>query len=209
MPKLDILNQNGEKVGKLELSDHVFGIEPHQQALYDVVTAQRAAMRQGTAAIKNRSEVRGGGKKPWRQKGTGRARQGSIRSPQWRGGGVVFGPTERNYRVKLNKKVKDLAFRSALSALVINQTLLVLDKFESENAKTKDFQNMLNNLKIEGRTLFLTKELDELAMRAGRNIPKTHFANVKHLSVYDLVNAKQVIATKEALEAIEEALGNE
>src|SRR5690554_758609 len=209
MPKVDIINQTGKSVEKIELSDYVFGIEPHQQALYDVVNAQRAAMRQGTAAVKNRSEVSGGGKKPWRQKGTGRARQGSIRSPQWRGGGIVFGPTERNYRVKLNKKVKDLAFRSALSALVIDEKLLVLDNFVSENGKTKDFQNMLTSLNANGRTLFLTKETDELAVRAGRNIPKTHFANVKHLSVFDLVNAKQVIATKEALEAIEEALGNE
>lgn len=209
MPKLNIVNQIGEEVGQIELSDFVFGIVPHQQALYDVVTAQRAAMRQATSAVKNRSEVAGGGKKPWRQKGTGRARQGSIRSPQWRGGGVVFGPTERNFKVKLNKKVKNLAFRSALSSLVIDNKLFVLDNYVSENGKTKDFQNMLNSLEVTGRTLFLTKDFDDLAVRSGKNIPKIHFGSVGHVSVFDIVNAKQVIATKDALEALQEALGND
>src|SRR5690554_7216683 len=154
MPSIVVLNQLGQEVGKINLSKDVFGVEPNMQAVYEVVTAERAAMRQGTHKIKTRTEVTGGGRKPWRQKGTGRARHGSIRSPQWRGGGVVFGPTERNYRVKLNKKVKDLAFRSALSALVIDEKLLVLDNFVSENGKTKDFQNMLTSLNANGRTLF-------------------------------------------------------
>ena len=210
MPKLNVLNQAGEKVGNIELSDHVFGITPHQQALFDVATAQRAAQRQGTSAVKNRSEVSGGGKKPWRQKGTGRARQGSIRSPQWRGGGVVFGPTpNRNYNVKLNKKVRNLAFRSALSLFLKEEKLVVLDDLVIENGKTKDFQAVLNNLKLDGKTLFVGKELVETNVRAGRNIPVVSFATTNHLSVLDILNSHNLVFTKDAIEAIEEALGNE
>ncbi|HHT55169.1 MAG TPA: 50S ribosomal protein L4 [Acholeplasma sp.] len=210
MPKLNVLNQAGEKVGNIELSDHVFGITPHQQALFDVATAQRAAQRQGTSAVKNRSEVRGGGKKPWRQKGTGRARQGSIRSPQWRGGGVVFGPQpNRNYNVKLNKKVRNLAFRSALSLFLKEEKLVVLDDLVIENGKTKDFQAVLNNLKLDGKTLFVGKELVETNVRAGRNIPVVSFATTNHLSVLDILNSHNLVFTKDAIEAIEEALGNE
>ena len=210
MPKLNVLNQAGEKVGNIELSDHVFGITPHQQALFDVATAQRAAQRQGTSAVKNRSEVRGGGKKPWRQKGTGRARQGSIRSPQWRGGGVVFGPQpNRNYNVKLNKKVRNLAFRSALSLFMQNEKLVVLDDLVIENGKTKDFQAVLNNLKLEGKTLFVGRELVETNVRAGRNIPVVSFATTNHLSVLDILNSRNLVFTKDAINAIEEALGNE
>jgi len=210
MPKLNVLNQAGEKVGNIELSDHVFGITPHQQALFDVATAQRAAQRQGTSAVKNRSEVSGGGKKPWRQKGTGRARQGSIRSPQWRGGGVVFGPQpNRNYNVKLNKKVRNLAFRSALSLFLKEEKLVVLDDLVIENGKTKDFQAVLNNLKLDGKTLFVGKELVETNVRAGRNIPVVSFATTNHLSVLDILNSHNLVFTKDAIEAIEEALGNE
>ena len=209
MPKLDILNQLGEKVGSIELSEYVFGIEPHQQALYDVVKAQRAAMRQGTHAVKNRSEVAGGGKKPWRQKGTGRARQGSIRSPQWRGGGVVFGPNPRSYAVKVNKKVKQLAFRSALSHFVLENNLVVLDKLAFENGKTKDFKNMLDALNLEGKTLFIGNDLNGLEVRAGRNIPGVNFATAKHVSVYDILNNKNVVLTEDAVKNLEEAFGNE
>ncbi|MBE0700388.1 MAG: 50S ribosomal protein L4, partial [Acholeplasmataceae bacterium] len=154
MPKVEILNQSGKKVADLTLSDYVFGIEPHQQALYDVVNAQRAAMRQGTHDVKNRGEIRGGGRKPWRQKGTGRARQGSIRSPQWRGGGVVFGPTPRSYAIKLNQKVRQLALRSALSYHAANGQLKVVDSINLETPKTKLFQDFMTNLGIEGKTLF-------------------------------------------------------
>lgn len=209
MPKLSLLNQAGEKVGNIELSDHVFGITPHQQALFDVATAQRAAQRQGTSKVKNRSEVSGGGKKPWRQKGTGRARQGSIRSPQWRGGGVVFGPTPRSYKVKLNKKVKNLAFRSALSSFVQNEKLFVLDKLVIENGKTKEFQTVLDNLKLEGKTLFVDNQLVDVNVRAGRNIPTVNFATSNHVSVLEMLNNNNLVITKEALETIEEALSNE
>lgn len=209
MPKLDILNQTGEKVGSIELSEHVFGITPHQQALYDVVKAQRAAMRQGTHAVKNRSEVAGGGKKPWRQKGTGRARQGSIRSPQWRGGGVVFGPNPRSYAVKVNKKVKQLAFRSALSHFVLENKITVLNELAFENAKTKEFKTMLDSLNLNGKALFIGTEFNGLEVRAGRNIPGVNFAEAAHVSVYDILNTKNLVLTEAAVKQIEEALGNE
>src|SRR5690554_539189 len=153
MPSIVVYNQLGAEVGKINLNKNVFGIEPNMQAVYDVVNAERAAMRQGTHKTKTRTEVRGGGRKPWRQKGTGRARQGSIRSPQWRGGGVVFGPTPRSYKVKLNKKVKNLAFRSALSSFVQNEKLFVLDKLVIENGKTKEFQTVLDNLKLDRKSV--------------------------------------------------------
>ena len=209
MPKLDILNQSGEKVGSIELSEYVFGIEPHQQALYDVVKAQRAAMRQGTHKTKTRTEVRGGGKKPWRQKGTGRARQGSIRSPQWRGGGVVFGPTPRSYGVKVNKKVKNLALRSALSHFAKENKLVVLNELAFENGKTKDFNNMLNTLNLAGKTLFIAPKFNETEVRAGRNIPGVNFAESSHVSVYDILNNKNLVLTEAAVKNFEEALGNE
>lgn len=209
MPKLNILNQAGETVGNIEVSEHVFGIVPHQQALFDVVNAQRAAMRQGTSKVKSRTEVSGGGKKPWKQKGTGRARQGSIRAPQWRGGGVVFGPTPRSYNVKLNKKVRNLAFRSALSSFVQDGKIIVLDNLVSENGKTKEFQTLLNNLNVSGKTLFVNNVFDGKEVRAGQNIPTVNFAVTNHLSVYDVLNNKNVVLTVDAVKQLEEALGNE
>lgn len=209
MPKVNILNQSGNKVADLNLSDYVFGIEPHQQALYDVVNAQRAAMRQGTHDVKNRDEVSGGGRKPWRQKGSGRARHGSIRSPQWRGGGVVFGPTPRSYSIKLNQKVRQLALRSALSYQVKQENMYVLDKIVLAEAKTKLFQQILKDLSVEGKTLVISKGFDESLILAARNIPTVAFATVDHISVYDLLNCKQVIITKEAIDHLEEALSND
>lgn len=209
MPKLNIVNQSGEKVGNIELSDFVFGIAPHQQAIFDVATAQRAAMRQGTSAVKNRSEVAGGGKKPWRQKGTGRARQGSIRSPQWRGGGVVFGPTQRSYSVKINKKVRNLAFRSVLSSFLIDSKLTIVDNLNIENGKTKEFNAVLNNLNLEGKTLFISNNFGGNEFRAGRNIPTVKLADPKHVSVLDILSAKNLVITEDAAKVLEEALGNE
>lgn len=209
MPKLEILNQLGENVGQIELSDYVFGITPHQQALYDVVKAQRAAKRQGTHKVKVRSEVAGGGKKPWKQKGTGRARHGSIRSPIWRGGGVIFGPTPRSYSVKVNKKVRNLAFRSALSHFVIEENLTILDSLVSETGKTKDFNNMLNTLNLFGKTLFVSDSFEGKELKAGRNIPGVSFADAKHVSVYDILNNKNLVITQKAVEILQEALGNE
>jgi large subunit ribosomal protein L4 len=206
MPSLQVLNQQGKKLETLAVSDYVFGIEPHQQALYDIVLAQRAAMRQGTADTKNRSEVRGGGKKPWRQKGTGRARQGSIRSPQWRKGGIVFGPTPRSYRVKFNQKVRQLALRSALSYQVLNNQFIVVDSVAMEDAKTKNFQAFLTQLNVTGKVLVIATSFGDNEALAARNIPTVQFATADHVSVYDLLNAKFIVATKDAVKAFEEVL---
>ena len=209
MPKLDIMNQSGKKVSDLTLSDYVFGIEPHQQALYDVVNAQRAAMRQGNASVKNRAEVRGGGRKPWRQKGTGRARHGSIRSPQWRGGGVVFGPTPRSYDVKLNQKVRQLALRSALSYKASNGQLVIVESVGIEEAKTKLFSQFLKEIGVEGKALVVATAFGDNEVRAARNIPTVAFSQVNHVSVYDILNCKTLVITKDAVQVLEEALGND
>ena len=161
MPKVNVYNQTGSTVAEVTLSDYVFGIEPHQQALFDVVNAQRAAMRQGTHDVKNRGEVSGGGRKPWRQKGTGRARQGSTRSPQWRHGGVVFGPTPRSYAVKMNQKVRQLALRSALSYHAANGQLKVVESLAIEAPKTKLFVDLLAKLGVEGKTLIVARDFGD------------------------------------------------
>jgi large subunit ribosomal protein L4 len=209
MPKLNVLNQTGKTVAELTLSDYVFGIEPHQQVLYDVVNAQRAAMRQGTHDVKNRGEVSGGGRKPWRQKGTGRARQGSTRSPQWRHGGVVFGPTPRSYAIKLNQKVRQLALRSALSYHAANGQLKVVDSLAIEAPKTKLFQKMLSDLEISGKTLVIASDFSDNELLAARNIPTVAFSLVNHVSVYDILNCKNLVITKDAVTALEEVLGND
>lgn len=209
MPNVNLLNQAGSKVAELTLSDYVFGIEPHQQVLYDVVNAQRAAMRHGTHDVKNRSEVSGGGRKPWRQKGTGRARQGSIRSPQWRKGGVVFGPTPRSYAVKMNQKVRQLALRSALSYHAVNGQIKIVDTLNIEAPKTKLFQDLLTSLGIEGKTLVVAKTFGDNELLAARNIPTIAFSQVSHVSVYDILNCKNLLLTKDAVETLEEVLGND
>jgi large subunit ribosomal protein L4 len=209
MPKVDIFNQSGKKVADLTLSEYVFGIEPHQQALFDVVNAQRAAMRQGTHDVKNRSEVSGGGRKPWRQKGTGRARQGSTRSPQWRHGGIVFGPTPRSYAVKLNQKVRQLALRSALSYQLAQGQLKVVDTVELDAPKTKLFRDVLANLNVEGKTLVVGKTFTQNEVLASRNLPRVAFSLANHVSVYDVLNCKNLVLTKDAVESLEEVLGND
>jgi len=207
MPKLDIINQTGKKIGDIELSDYVFGINPHKQALFDVVNAQRAAMRQGNAAVKTRAEVSGGGKKPWKQKGTGRARHGSIRSPQWRGGGIVFGPTPRSYSVKINKKVRNLALRSSLSHHYLNESLIILDNLTIENGKTKEFKAILDNLNINEKVLFVIDEINGNEIRAGKNLPKVEISLANHISVYDVLNVKKLILTQNAARTIEKTIG--
>lgn len=206
MPSIVVKNQLGEEVGKINLHKDVFGIEPNMQAVYEVVKAERAAMRQGTHKVKNRSEVSGGGRKPWRQKGTGRARQGSIRAPQWRGGGTVFGPVPRSYKIKVNKKVVKLALKSLLSDRFANKKLVVVDKFELENFKTKTLVAILNNLNAEGKVVVITENEDFNLFTAGRNIPNVYVQTKQHLSVYDLINADMYIATKEAIKQYEEDL---
>ncbi|HHX80393.1 MAG TPA: 50S ribosomal protein L4 [Acholeplasmataceae bacterium] len=206
MPSIVVYNQLGAEVGKLNLSNKVFGVEPNMQVVYEVVNAERAAMRQGTHKVKSRHEVSGGGRKPWRQKGTGRARHGSIRAPQWRGGGVVFGPTPRSHRVKVNRKVVKQAVRSLLSDRFKNKNLVVLDKIELEDFKTKSMIAVLNNLKLEGKILIVTAEGDFNLFTASRNIPNVYVQAKQHISVYDLVNADVYVATEEAIKQYEEDL---
>ncbi len=206
MPSIVVLNQSGAEVGKLKLSKEVFAIEPNMQVVYDVVNAERAAMRQGTHQTKGRSDVSGGGKKPWRQKGTGRARQGSIRAPQWRGGGIVFGPKPRSYSVKVNKKVVKVAVKSLLSDRLTNNKIVVVDQFALEDFKTKTLVSILSNLKAEGKVLVITDEDNYNLFTAGRNIPGIYVQTKSHLSVYDLINANMYIMTQDAAKKYEEDL---
>ena len=208
MPSVVLYNQNGRKLGTLDLSDAVFGVEynNYPQAVFETVVAERAAMRQGTQKAKTRTEVSGGGRKPWRQKGTGRARQGSIRSPQWRGGGVVFAPTPRSHAVKVNKKVVKLATRCVLSELVAENNLIALNKLELETCKTKGLVEVLKNVKASGKVLVLTAERDSNLELAGRNIPNVLVLTVSHASVYDLLNHDVVVLTKAAAAKYEEVL---
>ncbi len=206
MPSVVVLNQLGAEVGKINLSNEVFAIEPNMQVVYDVVNAERAAQRQGTHDTKGRSEVSGGGKKPWRQKGTGRARQGSIRAPQWRGGGIVFGPTPRSYAVKVNKKVQQLAVKSILSSRVATKDVRVVDLFDLEDYKTKTFVNVLKNIDVKGKVLVILDEENPNVVIAGANIPNVYVQTKSHVSVYDLINADMLVMTKATVKKYEEDL---
>ena len=206
MPSIVLLNQLGQKVGDLQLSANVFAVEDHQQAVFDTIVAERAAMRQGTQKAKTRSEVSGGGRKPWRQKGTGRARQGSTRSPQWRGGGVVFAPTPRSYVMKVNKKVVRLAMKCALTYKVQENSLIALNELTLQNFKTKGLVEVLNNVKAEGKILVITKEANDLVELAGRNIPNVLVETASHVSVYQMMNASCVVMTQDAVAYYEEVL---
>jgi large subunit ribosomal protein L4 len=207
MPKVALLNQAGQNIGEVELSDSVFAVEPNQQVLHDVVKAQRAAMRQGTHKTKTRTEVSGGGKKPWKQKGTGRARSGSSRSPIWVGGGVVFGPTPRDYSMKINKKVRRLALKTVLSLKVKDDAFKVLDALSLESIKTKGMVDVLNNLSLAGKTIVILPENNEFVSLSARNIPGVVVSTVSHVSVYELMLYKNVLTTVEAVKLYEEVLG--
>ena len=208
MPTIALLNQSGEKVRDIILNDEIFGIEPNQQVIYDVVNCQRAAMRQGTHDVKNRSEVRGGGKKPWRQKGTGRARIGSTRAPQWRGGGVVFGPTPRSYAFKLNRKVKQLGLKSVLSYKVQEEKFIAVETVKFEEAKTKNFLSFLANIKAEGKAIVVCspEELTAEAVLSARNIPGVFLTPVNNASVYEILCYKNLVLTSGAIAYYEEEL---
>ncbi|MCU0104232.1 50S ribosomal protein L4 [Acholeplasma vituli] len=206
MPKLQVLNLEGSKVTDLTLNEYVFGIAPHNQALYDVVNAQRAAMRQGTHDTKTRSEVSGGGKKPWKQKGTGRARQGSTRSPQWRHGGIAFGPKPRSYDVKVNRKVAQLAMRSALSNHQANNSLVVVENLAVSQPKTKEFAALLSKLNITEKVLIVDTVFADEVFLAARNLPNVMLVQASHASVYDLLNCKQLLLTQNAVKYFEEVL---
>lgn len=206
MPKVALFNVSGSQVGEVELNDAVFGIEPNVHVLHDAVVMQRASLRQGTHKVKGRSEVRGGGRKPWKQKGTGRARQGSIRSPQWVGGGVVFGPTPRSYAFKLPKKVRRLAIKSALSSKVVDNDIIVLDQLSFETPKTKEFAAILNNLKVERKALIVGSSYDDKVALSARNIPGVKFVAADGINVLDVLTYDKLIITKEAVQKVEEVL---
>jgi large subunit ribosomal protein L4 len=206
MPKVTLFNQAGSQVGDIELNDSVFGIEPNNHVLFEAIIMQRASLRQGNHKVKNRSEVAGGGRKPWKQKGTGRARQGSIRSPQWRGGGTVFGPTPISYSYKLPKKVRRLAIKSALSAKALEENILVLESLSFEAPKTKEFVAVLNNLSVDTKTLVVTDGLDEKVALSARNIPGVTVVAADGLNVLDVVSHNKLILTKSAVEKVEEVL---
>ena len=207
MPKVSVLNQAGTSVGDIELNEAIFGIVPNESVLFEALVQQRASLRQGNHKVKSRGEVAGGGRKPWRQKGTGRARQGSIRSPQWRGGGIVFGPTPRSYSYKLPKKVRRLALLSALSTKVREEDVIVLEGLTFNAPKTKDFIEVLANLSINRKALIVTADLDETLALSARNIPGISVVTATGINVLDLIGHDKLVMTKAAVQKIEEVLG--
>jgi len=206
MPKVTLFDQKGAKVGEIELAESIFGIEPNQSVLFEAIVMQRASLRQGTHKVKNRSEVAGGGRKPWRQKGTGRARQGSIRSPQWRGGGTVFGPQPRSYSYKLPKKVRRLALKSALATKVVEENILVIDSLSFEAPKTKEAVAFLKGLSVDTKALIVTDVVNDNVALSARNIPGVTVVDANGLNVLDLVSHNKLIITKSAVEKVEEVL---
>ncbi|KMJ56245.1 50S ribosomal protein L4 [Alkalihalophilus sp. As8PL] len=206
MPKVAVFNQAGSQVGDIELSDSIFGLEPNQSVLHDAVVMQQASLRQGTHKTKGRSEVRGGGRKPWRQKGTGRARQGSIRSPQWVGGGVVFGPTPRSYSYKLPKKVRRLAIKSALSSKLKAAEIVVLDNLQLDAPKTKDMANVLAGLSVDSKALVVTADYNETVALSTRNLPGVTFVTAEGVNVLDVLKHDKLVITKDAVAKVEEVL---
>ena len=204
MPKVDLYNVEGNKVGDIALKDEIFGIEPNQDVVHEVIVNFLANQRQGTQSTKTRSEVRGGGAKPWKQKGTGRARQGSIRAPQWIKGGIALGPKPRSYYYTLNKKVKRLALKSVLSSKVLENELTVLDTFNFNEIKTKNMVKVLDNLKVDKKALIVIPENDVNVQKSAHNIPGVKVCLVNTINVYDLVKYNKLILTKQAVEKIEE-----
>jgi large subunit ribosomal protein L4 len=211
MPTVELLNQRGEVVGELQLKEEVFGVEPNHTLMHQAVLSYLANQRQGTHSTKTRGEVRGGGRKPWRQKGTGRARQGSIRAPQWVGGGVVFGPRPRDYSFYLSKKERRLALRSALSAKLADGEIKVVEELEIEEPKTKKMEEILRSLGIEGEnTLIVTEEMNPVVILSARNLPYVvGVVEAKDLTTYDVLSAKYLVMTKKAVEIVENRLKEE
>ena len=204
MPKIDVYDIEGKKVNDVELNEDIFGIIPNEELVHSVIVNYLANQRQGTQSTKTRAEVRGGGKKPWRQKGTGRARQGSIRAPHWVGGGIALGPKPRSYSYKLNKKEKRLAIKSCLSSKVIENELTVVDKIELKEIKTKEVAKMLNNLKLAGKTLILLPEKNEVIQKSARNIEGVKTLSVIAINAYDLVNYNNLVITLDTVKKLEE-----
>ncbi|MFQ9706413.1 MAG: 50S ribosomal protein L4 [Limosilactobacillus pontis] len=206
MTSVNLYKQDGSQNGTIELDAAVFGVEPNQNAEFDAILRQRASLRQGTHAVKNRSAVSGGGKKPWRQKGTGRARQGSIRSPQFRGGGIVFGPTPRSYKYSLPRKVRQLAIKSALSQKVLDDSLVVVDSLNFDAPKTKDFAAALDNLKVAEKALIVVTDDDKNAALSARNLANASVVTPAGVNILNVVDAQKVVITKSALSQVEEVL---
>ncbi|MBB1549205.1 MAG: 50S ribosomal protein L4 [Clostridiales bacterium] len=204
MAKVEVINVEGKKVKELTLNDSVFGIEPNMNVVHSVVLNYLANQRQGTQNTKTRAEVAGGGRKPWRQKGTGRARQGSIRAPQWIKGGIALGPKPRSYKYKINKKERALAVRSVLSAKLAENELVVVDQFGLNEIKTAKFAKILNNIKVEGKSLVVIPENDVNVQKSARNIKGVKTTIVDTMTVYDILNARNLVITENAIKKIEE-----
>ncbi len=204
MPKVNVYNQLGEVVGDIELNEAIFGIEVNEHVVYEVVKNQLANKRQGTQSAKTRAEVRGGGKKPWRQKGTGRARQGSIRAPQWKGGGVVFAPKPRSYRYAVPKKVRRLAMKSVLTSRVNDGELKILDALKLDTFSTKKAIEVLKNLNVETKTMIVLAEKNEQVIKSFSNVPKVETVVVDCMNVYDVMRFDNLLIVKDALAKIEE-----
>ena len=203
MANVSVYNMEGKKVGTLELNDAVFGVEVNEHLVHLAVVSQLANKRQGTQKAKTRSEVSGGGRKPWRQKGTGHARQGSTRSPQWKGGGIVFAPTPRDYTIRLNKKEKRAALRSALTSRVQDNKFIVVDELKFDEIKTRKFQNVMDNLKVS-KALVVLADNDQNTVLSARNIADVKTSQVGSINVYDILKYNTVVATKAAVASIEE-----
>ena len=206
MGKLSVLNVKGEKTSDISLNKELWAIEPNDAVLYDAITLSRNSLRQGTASTKTRSEVSGGGIKPWRQKGTGRARQGSTRAPHWRHGGVVFGPHPRDYDKKMNRKERRLALKSALAYKAIDNELVVVDSFKLESSKTKEVVGILNNLKVSKNVLIVVDELDENMVLATRNLNNVILLEANEINVLDIISSDYMVVTEKAIKMIEEVL---
>ncbi len=204
MPKVEVYNVEGKKVSDIDLKEEIFGIKPNEGLVHDVLMNYLANQRQGTQSTKTRSEVRGGGKKPWRQKGTGRARQGSIRAPQWIKGGIALGPKPRSYKYKVNKKEKKLAIKSILSSKVLDQDLVVVDKFDLKEIKTKQMANAMKNLKIEDKALIMLATGDEKVQKSARNLEGVRTSSVSTINVFDLLKYKKLVVTVDTVKKLEE-----
>ena len=204
MPKIDVYDINGKKVKELELNEAVFGIEPNEAVVHSVLVNFLANQRQGTQSTKTRSEVSGGGRKPWRQKGTGRARQGSIRAPQWIKGGIALGPKPRSYKYTVNKKERQLAVKSVLSSKVLENELVVVDSLPLNDIKTKEMVKALSNLKVEGKALIMLPEKNEKVQKSARNIEGVKTTLVETINVYDLLKYNKLVVTEDAVKKLEE-----
>ncbi len=204
MPKIDVYSVEGKKVKEIELKEEIFGIEPNEAVVHSVLVNFLANQRQGTQSTKTRAEVRGGGRKPWRQKGTGRARQGSIRAPQWVKGGIALGPKPRSYKYTVNRKERRLAIKSMLSSKVLEKELVVVDALDLKEIKTKEMAKILNNLKVEGKTLILLPEKNENVQKSARNIENVKTTLVNTINVYDLLKYKNLVITLDTVKKLEE-----